>query len=230
MVELFSNWMEATLGEHSLPVQNVQILRFLNSIIEQGLAKRFSEKGVPRYQLTRLGFAQSIARLVNRPSYLPIEKAFFVYYFLRSYGTLFNDLVESDPLVLTPSLRAELTALRDPEIILKNQIRFLEKEIKKLEGRIEETRDASRLANKILGRGGSIEEVITEVEHQYPYELNNRKPLPELMRDLPEGIRVWELTEGLSNRAEFLWEPFREFLVQTQKSFEKLARPQALEK
>ena len=50
LVELFSNWMEATIGDTSLPLQNVQVGRYLERLRAKGLMKKTRGEGVARYE------------------------------------------------------------------------------------------------------------------------------------------------------------------------------------
>jgi hypothetical protein len=222
LIELFSNWMEATLGDVSLEIHNVQISRFLEGVVQEGRAKRLRGK-TPRYQLTRHGLVQLLSGLVSQPSFLPLEHVFFIYYFLKSYGKLFDDLLANEGYHFSPSLRAELVALRSPELLVQNQRRFVDKEIAKLDSRIQEARDAARLGETILARNGRTEEIVSEIQRRFPYELNSRKPLSELISEVPEPFRAWEMTRGLHNRADYLWVPLRAHLHHYRTVLESLA-------
>lgn len=212
LIELFTNWMESTLGDVTLPIQNVQISRYLDQLCDSGIAKKFRGKNPPRYELARAGMTKLIQALVNRPRFLPVEQVFFVFYFVKSYGRLFDEMVRD----ATPTMKADWAALKEPELVLKNQIRFLAKEIAKLKGRIEEAEGAAKLAQGILNAGQPVGEAVRAVEKKFPYQLNSQKPLPELMREIPDILQKWEMTEGMKNRAQILWAPLAEYLARAQ--------------
>lgn len=220
LIELFTNWMESTLGDVTLPVQNVQIARYLGQLCKSGVAKKLRGKSPPRYELSRAGMAKLIQLLVNRPRYLPLEQVFFVFYFVKSYGKLFEEMVRD----ATPTMKADWAALKEPELVLKNQIRFLGKEIEKLKGRIEEAEAAGKLAEATLRSGKPVSDAIREVEKKFPYQLNSQKPLPELMREIPEVLQKWEVTEGMRNRAQILWAPLSDYLARAQAILIQLER------
>lgn len=214
LIELFTNWMEALVGDVSLNVQNVQVARYLESLAGAGWIQRARRKRGegPSYDLTRQGLVHLVSALVSKPRHLPLDQIFFVHYFLKSYGKLFDDLIQEDQFAFSPSLKSELTALRDPDAVLQSQIKFIDRVIAKIEGRVEEANQAAKLGRDILSKGGDTAQVIQAIQQKYPYELNNRKPLRELMKDLPEFLRPWEMTEGLRNRASYLWTPLLAYL------------------
>lgn len=222
LIELFTNWMDCTIGEQSLPLQNVQISRYLDSLAKAGYAQRSRGGTQPSYRITARGMTTLMGDLVNRPHFLPIDHVFFVYFFLKSYGPLFEKMVTEASAPMTPSLKAELMALRDPEMILQKQVRFLDKEIVKLKGRVEEAVAAARLGEKGLTSDQPLDEIVLDIQKRYPYELNNRKPLAELLDHLPEKLRSWEITTGMKNRSQILWAPLCDYLERTRESIQDL--------
>lgn len=226
LIELFTNWMEPLVGDVSLSVQNVQVARYLEGLSKAGWIQRSRKKTgeMPSYLLNRQGLIHLVSALVSKPHHLPLEQVFFVHYFLKSYGNLFNELIQRDNQTFSPSLKAELSALKDPQAVVRTQLGFVDKMIAKIEGRVEEATRASALGKEILDRGGDSAAVISAIQTKYPYELNNRKPLQELMKDLPEALRPWEMTEGLSNRASFLWKPMLAHLKQYRSTLAELLR------
>ena len=156
---------------------------------------------------------------MNQPRYLPLEQVFFVYYFLTSYGGLFESLLRQEESGISRSSRADLVALSDPQMVIQNQLRFLDREIKKLELRAKEAREAAVLGEKILREGGTIDRAAMETQKKFPYELNSRKPLKELITEIPEVLRPWNLTEGHRFRADHLWKPLADFSAKTAPCF-----------
>src|SRR4051812_38457160 len=76
LVELFTNWMESTLGELTLSVHNAQISRYLQDLDRKKLVARTTRERVPRYQLTRQGLVRLLSELVERAPVLPLEQFF----------------------------------------------------------------------------------------------------------------------------------------------------------
>ena len=76
LIELFSNWVESSLGTFSIPVQNTQVSRYLSGLADEGYARRISRKGRPTYRLTRIGLIELISRIVER-NYISQKEEFF---------------------------------------------------------------------------------------------------------------------------------------------------------
>ena len=83
MIEVFTNWVESAEENPSLPVQNTQISRYLDNLIDEGFARAVSEKSFPRYRLTRTGVIEMMSRIVHRPYFNQREHFYFVFYFIE---------------------------------------------------------------------------------------------------------------------------------------------------
>lgn len=222
LIELFSNWMNSTIDGISIPLHNIQISRYLESLVEGGMSKLGRKGGTPRYRLTRAGVIGLLQEVVERKQFLPLEQFFFLYYFVQNYGDRVYWLAEVEGAQLPKTLKLELDALRDPEQLLTRQLRFVDRTIAKLNARIGEGVDASDLATSLFSQGSRILEVVNAVQRQFPYELNHQKPLPDLFAELPDSVRRTELEEGARNRALGLWTPLRDYWIAYRKIVESL--------
>lgn len=210
-IELFSNWMESTLKDSSLLIHNAQISRFLIEMEKNGLIKKLRSSSPPRYQLTRVGVIELFSTLVSPEEILPLEHFYFLHYVIDNYGNQIADLANQDRGLFSGSLKIEFDSLRDPKRLIEKQIRFVDREISKLALRIDEGLKASQLAIEKFKKNHSLKEVIEEITKKYPYELNNQKPLPELMSEIPESRSRWELEQGALERAHKLWTPLKSY-------------------
>ncbi len=223
LLELFANWMECSLPGGSLGVHNAQVSRYLNDLVSHGLARKNTRGTQPRYNLTRAGVISVLQSLVDRNSFLPFEQWFFVHYFVRQYGARIDELAKEQGAQFPRALKLEIEALRDPADLVARQLRFVEKEIRKLEERISEARLAALLARKLFADGVKFEEVVAEVQKKHPYDLNNQKPMRELFSELPEAMRRMEIEHGNHERADLLWEPVKDFLENYRKALKAAA-------
>ena len=105
------------------------------------------------------------------------------------------------------ALKIEVESLLDSKTLIESQLSNVEREITKLEERITDSKKGSTLSAELFKNNTSIEEVSREVERRFPYQLNSRKPLSELMKSIPKNLAKWELEYGGSRRAEHLFEP-----------------------
>lgn len=222
IIELFSNWMKATSGEATLPIQNIQVSRYLSALEKKGFLKSSGAGQRTRYRLTRSGITGLLGELVGRPYYLPLEHFYFVFFFLKSYGTLLDRWIQEDEQLVGRSLSVEMKFLRDPTPVVQNQLRYLEKESETLAARIEDALGAAKLGESVLSKGGKLEDAVMQVHKKFPYDLTMQKPLPDLMRDIPNELRQWELTTGMRQRAEVLWRPMHAYLENHRKALKAL--------
>ncbi|HEX4924102.1 MAG TPA: hypothetical protein VFV50_08450 [Bdellovibrionales bacterium] len=212
LIELFSNWMDATLPSSSLDVHNTQILRQLEELTRLGFLRKHLRGRVPRYHLTPHGLLESCRRLVTRDHLGRLEEFYFLYFFVSTYRGRIAALTEGKSMTFTRSLRVELEDVLDPSRLLRNQIELVKREIEKLRARVSEGIAAGELAQNGFASGHPMSAIISAIEKQFPYELNNQKPLSELMTEIPEPVRRWELETGPRVRAERLWAPARALL------------------
>lgn len=211
LIELFSNWVEMSFEGEVLPINNTQVQRYLDELVDEGFAKRKTLSRRPHYRLTRPGLIDLLGRLIPSSLTIQAEHFFFLYYFLKNYGPLITRLVESEGKRFPLALKHELEMLLDTDTLLDQQIRFAELELQRLEERISDSLSGGRLAEKLL-KDQEVEEVSKIIEQEYPYELNSQRPLSELISDIPAELAAWELSTGGIERAEVLWQPARELM------------------
>ena len=213
LIGLFLNWMEATTKGIDEQIHNTQVRRYLEQLLNEGYAVRLGRGHAPRYQLTRAGLLEFVSQMVKVPVHAPLEQFFFVFYFVKNYGSRLTELMAQKENKLPRSFQVELESLLDLNEILDQQIRYIELEIRKLEERMKETKGAAQLAAELLAKGVSTDEMIRAVEQFYPYEMNNQKKMSDLFKEIPSSLRAWELTIGNTNRFEILWASQKESLV-----------------
>ncbi len=208
LIELFSNWVEMSFEGEVLPINNTQVQRYLDDLVEEGFAKRKTIAKRPHYRLSRPGLIDLLGRLIPSSLAIQAEHFFFLYYFLKNYGPLITKLVESEGKQFPLALKHELELLLDIEMLLEQQIRFAELELRRLDERISDSLSGGKLAQKLL-KEKEVDEVALIIEQQYPYELNSQRPLRELIADMPPELAAWELSIGGIERANLLWQPAR---------------------
>lgn len=209
LFELFSNWAELT---STLVAKNTQIQRFLDSLHNEGFAKRFLRKSQPHYRLTRTGLIELISRIVNQTYCSKPEHFFFLNYFIKSYKPHIEEIVKSEGQQFPYSLKLELDNLLDAHALLEREIRAVQLNIDKLQARVDDAISTSELVRGNDKKGVEFEETVLEVQKLYPYELNSQKPLTELIASIPEKNRRWELESGSIFRTKLIWQSNEEIL------------------
>lgn len=213
LIELFSNWLESAMEGPSLAVENTQIARYLDVLVNDGLAKQTGGPKQPRYRLTRVGLMESLARLVHRRHWWPIEEFFFVYHFLESYHARIEALIAKEGSMFPCTMKLEIAQLLDLKSLVARQEQLLDREIAKLDLRIGDCRKTSELARKLKERGIASDLILKEIQEKVPYQLNNQKPMAELFRETPEENWIWEMEVGSQQRAVRIFTPLKELLV-----------------
>lgn len=212
-IELFSNWVESVLDDLTLTLSNTQVSRYINELVDEGFSRQISRKKQPKYRLTRIGLIELLSRLVEKDYVRQPEYFFFLYYFIANYGPRLKALIESEGRKFPPAMRIEVETMLDVDALVGNQLANAERELKKLDERIRDASQASKLAAELLSKGLDNRVVQQEVERKYPYELNSQKPLTELLSSLSEEHSRWELEVGSLRRVEHIWLPARTQLL-----------------
>ncbi|HET7058652.1 MAG TPA: hypothetical protein VFI05_07960 [Nitrospiraceae bacterium] len=213
LIELFSNWLEATLEGPSLAVENTQIARYLTSLVTEGLAKQTGGHKQPRYRLTRVGLMEHLTHLVQRPHWWPIEEFFFVYYFLECYRDRIESLIAKERTLFPGPMKLEIHQLLHLSSFVERQEQLLDREIAKLDFRIADCRKTSELAKQLKTKGVAPDALLRVIQEKVPYQLNNQKPMADLFRETPGENWMWEMEVGSEKRASRIFLPLKELLV-----------------
>ena len=224
LIELFSNWIEHAIGGAVLGVQNTQISRYLEQLVEDGLCTKSNRGRIPSYQLRRIGVVDLLGIITSTPRGIQAETNFFALYFVKNYRPRLWELVEAEGKRFPFALRVEVEELLNYKSFIDRMIVQAETELKKLERRVSEAHEAASLASNLSKQGFSLEEIATQMERNHPYELNSQKPLSELIGSIPERFGLWELETGTTARAQDLWEPSEVVLRAYLESLQKLAK------
>lgn len=221
-IELFSNWLAPTTGQHTLPIHNTQVQRHLVALAKARVAQRVG-RSPPRFRLTPDGLVELLRRLALRNSLMRLDEFLLVFHFLDAYGPRLRAMATHGGLHASRSLAVDLDHLVDPSRLLTAERDRVSRELARLGARCDESRKMSAFARAAIARGGANEDMIRDVEERFPYELNSQKPLTELLRALPESWRREELVEHAQRRADRLWEPLRALLTHYDDVLAKLA-------
>jgi hypothetical protein len=215
VLELFSNWLESSLEGPSLDVENTQIARFLDDLIEEGWAKQTAGHR-PRYQLTRDGLVEQLGRLVERSHWWPIEDFFFVYYFLDSYRGRIERLIDQAGPLYPGPMKLAIRQLLDARRLAEREEELLGMEVAKLDLRIRDCQKTSALVKEGKLTGKHADDILKEIQEKVPYRLNNQKPMKELFTETPNEDWLWEMEVGSQQREAKIWGPLKELLVHLQ--------------
>ena len=202
--ELFLNWGEE-IGAELPDIQNTQLARYVTELANAGYARRLRKHGSPRYRLTRVGLLELLTRMTDHKSRISPNSFLFLFCFVTSYRQRIEDLVKREGAQFPPALRLELQALLDTDELLAMEAKRVERAVSRLERRIDDAEKTSSLVTQRLATGVALADIVVEAERKFPYELNSRKPLRELIAGLVPDQREWELRVGNRIRAATVW-------------------------
>ncbi|MCB0340092.1 MAG: hypothetical protein KDD53_10835 [Bdellovibrionales bacterium] len=221
-VEVFTNWIDFSEDYASLPIQNVQIARYLQKLVDDGFARSLSGHPRPRYRLSRTGLIELISRLVGRAHFTRFEHFSFVYFIVSSYRKRIIDLVKKEGARFPYSLQLEIESLLDLDAIVERQIEFTHRELRKLDKRIEEQKKTKEFAENLIKQNVSLGELVSAVDKLFPFGINTFRRYSEILNLGTEKQVIWELTVGSVRRATEIWVPAREALALELKNLQAL--------
>lgn len=207
LLDLFNNWLEYAPGGTTTPWQNNQIARYLHLLVQEGFARQLSRTKTPRYRLTRAGLLEVVNRIVHAGELPSREHFFFLYYFVKNYRPFIESLIKDEGKSFPTAIRLELEALFDVKALVEREVAATALAVKKLVVRMREAEQASKVAKQRRAEGRSTAEIVAELEESVPYDLNSQKPLGELISELRDAQKQWELEEGNGLRVQQLWKP-----------------------
>lgn len=224
LIELFSNWLMTSHLEPVLSVQNTQVARYLKDLVDEGYARKVTRSTYPQYRLSRTGLIELVSRLVSREYFPDRDHFFFLYYFIKNYRPRLEELVKAEGKQFPIALKLELDTLLDVKALVARELAAAERELKKLEVRIEDAKNTSALVTRLTKDEYSFSAIVQEAQRLYPYELNTQKPLTELISELPPEMQRWEMEYGNMHRAREMWGPSQALLVAYIHELRKLQR------
>ena len=174
---------------------------------------RVTRKGPPKYRLTRPGLIALLEKITNAPPAARKEDFLFFFYFIKTYRPRIMALIEAEGRQFPHALRVEIEEFLDAANLLDAEIRRVASEIEKLKVRIRDAKTTSKRIRELKQQELTTEQIVQQIEQLYPYELNSQKPLSELLADIPEESRLWELDGGNIQRIDVLWGPCLEILI-----------------
>lgn len=220
-IELFANWIETSFSLTSLAIQNTQVSRYLVRCEKEGIVARKKKRALPLYVLTRNGVVELLRRCVLTDHSSNPNHIFFIVTFIRGYKGRILDLLNSN-MQFSKALEDEMKELLDTKALLKRQISCLDRSIQRLQSRVDDGSNIALIVEEELGRGASESHIISRVQKEYPYELNNQRPLSELLSALPSELRYWELLRGSKLRSDQIFLPLLSVSLEVKKQLQRL--------
>lgn len=212
LTEMFSNWMDSALGQTAIWVHNTQVMRYLETLCTESHAKVSQKSKIRIYRINFSGLIHLVREMGSCIERFPLEDFYFIYHFFSTYQEPILELIKQRGGNIPNTLRIEMQDLLQPQQILQSQIRFVEREHKKLSQRIRDSHEVVKIVQKGRANKRASLLISEDIERAFPYDLNSQKPLAEFYREIPENIRDWILDRALSTRTSELWGPLERSL------------------
>lgn len=210
-LDLLIDWMESAPFAKNIIIQNTQMMRFLDSLVEkQWLTKKNYQ--APIYNFNNRYFMDLIKETLSNSDNDPYEIFFLQYHLASVYRETLSELLFIRGVELSRGQKLDLDHLLNAKLILRNQKERIEREIEKLSLRQKEVEKMIDLAKNELQKSNDTDEIVKKIEFIYPYQLQYQKSMSKAFADLHPKIRILELTSNSEKRIYTLWSPMEEFL------------------
>lgn len=209
-LELFLDWVDSPFNNSDNTIHNPQIMRFFQDIEKEGYLKKTTTQKVSCYRLSRVGLLEGIKNITATPSFHSMSEFLFIIYFVKSYRKKVVDLIKAEGSQFPRTLQIEIESIFNLDEIISQQINYLEKFLLKLQERILDNQQSSILAQNMAKKDHDATDIAAEIQKHHPYNFNHQKPLKKLISEIPEEIRLFELTQGGLIRNSIIWERQRE--------------------
>lgn len=208
MLELLASWRWAADERRIRPeLHNTQILRRLRDLVGLGWLKN-TGRGLPRYKLTRAGFVGILQALRETALHSEFSTYWFLSYVLQSYRAPLLRLIESEGTNLPLPQRIDVERILDSKSMVQERRQLLKDRLTYWQRRIKENQSVVELVHRRRKEKVPLDKIVDEIERLHPYEMNLTKPMTTFIAEVPENLKVWELTEGQIRRANIVWQAF----------------------
>jgi len=222
LLEMHGEWTSHIRLGMPLPIHNNQIRRHLHSLLKNGFATSKGTGQKQTFRLTRAGLLHELQVTFAMPC-LPLDLFFFVFYFSKRYQKLIHTLVLAGDYEMPKALEIEINSLIDLKHLVYTQTRTVDQEIEKLQESVKKMEGSAEMSERMRAQSSSLPEIAEAIEKHYPYELNAMKRLSEVYMTLPPQLQYEEMVVGNRHRADYLWRPMLQHLLDMKKILSKLS-------
>lgn len=210
-VDLLIDWMESSPFSKNLVIQNTQLMRFLEQLVEkQWLIKK--SHTYPVYFFNNKFFMDLIRETLSSSDNDPYEIFFLQFHLASVYRESLSEMLFIRGVELTRGQKIDLDHLLDEKYLLRNQKERVELEIKKIALRQKEISRMINLATEELSKNPDAVEAAKKIETKYPYQLQYQKSMSKAINDIHPKLRALELTVHSEKRMNTLWTPMENYL------------------
>jgi len=212
MLQFSGSWAYPEFDEGGVPVENTQIRRYLDGLVSEGFARRNARGDQPKYSLTRIGLIELVSTMVDRGFFYNKEEFFYLYFIVRDYQYGLKRVIEREGAKLSYATRLELEELFNSKAVVKRQLYYARREVKKSKKRISDQKELAAFVSQSVRNELPFDELVSLVDQRFPYCFNTALPFTQFISNLTQKQIIWELTNGCLKRCEHIWKPALEAL------------------
>lgn len=220
-VDLLLDWMESSPFAKNVVIQNTQMMRFLDSLVERQWLTR-KEQTTPVYFFNNRYFMDLIRETLCPSEKDPYEIFFLQYHLASVYRDTLSELLFMRGVELSRGQKMDLDHLLNAKMLLRGQKERIEREIEKISARQKEVVKMIDLSKEELRKSSDTIEIVKKIEQKYPYQLQYQKSMSKTFSDIHPKLRVLELTTNSEKRISTLWSPMEDYLRGYLKTLESL--------
>jgi hypothetical protein len=202
-VDLIKNVFEASIHYPAFELQTVQILRLFKRYQDLGWGTVHQEGAAVSLIVSGTGLFQTLNALVQVEHILPLNESIFLQWLLDTYK-------EHLRLRIAPQLKIEDQKVLEkhlaPFSLFRAQLQRLEAGIGNLEGRIEDSRRLVSFVENAMKSGLEPDAIVDTLPSEYSYRLSHQKRFQRWLKELPEDLMPFELSEGIAIRQRSLYQ------------------------
>src|SRR5262249_33441615 len=152
MIEFSASWAYAEFDEGGIPFDNTQIRRYLEWLVSEGFARKTERGKQPTYRLTAIGMIELAGSVASKKFNHNKNEFFYTYFILADYRQRIAASIEREGRRFPYAVKLEFEALLDAKLLLKNQLYYAKRELKKLDKRIHDARQAGEFVATALAK------------------------------------------------------------------------------
>lgn len=217
-IELISDWMESSEKFKLYKIQNTQMMRFLDGLVQKDW---LIKKSGPIYFFKDKHFMSLMKELFNVEEKDSFELFLLQYHFASLYKNIIYELLYRRGVELSNGERIDLEMLLSTKHLKNKQAEKINKEILLLEKRISDVKKMTLFSEEKLKKMHPLD-VVKELEKTNPYQLQYYQSMTQTFKEILPEIITLELTIHSEKRISTIWEPLKKDLQNKLELLEKL--------
>ena len=208
-IDIYQEWMDPIPQvEAEQQIQNTQIGRYLDGLVEQGVLQVVLQKQRKEYSLPFRQVAVLLRKVSDRNYSTVPEYALFIFLFLKCYFVPFIEERMQKNSRKGASLLIKLKGLADPGLFVEKQLFFVQDRLKSFEilfSKQSKQVDTLRGRDTVAGVDADGPEWLEDLDEEVDALLTRTKSVKTMIAKGGLERVQWEVEEGYQQRLQLLW-------------------------